>query len=264
MNIHTPASNFEIDGELFGAERSIIGKCLVSPESISEAAGQIKSTDFEHPFLGKCFEALCRLDREGQKPSVEALVSIFGPDELEPGLTPRAFLDALIKASFFRALMRIDDAVGVLRESAQRRRVAEIGSALYAGSVGIKPVIEIISDATDGLDEIAASFRQGKRLVYDAAGLAPLSTPTPLTNPDADWLAITTVNPTPVFTSAVDLIYMITWDIGLDQSIKSQRKNSGGSAMGLYIAWEFQLEDEISGFTIPWWYSSLDMYVNTP
>jgi len=101
-------------------------------------------------------------------------------------------------------------------------------------------------------------------LVYDEAGLAPLSTPTPLTNPDADWLAITTVNPTPVFTSAVDLIYMITWDIGLDQSIKSQRKNSGGSAMGLYIAWEFQLEDEISGFTIPWWYSSLDMYVNTP
>lgn len=171
MNIHSP-SQFEINSELFGAERSIVGKCLVSPESIPEAAGQIKATDFEHPFLAKCFDLLCRFEADGQKPSIEALVSVFGPDELEPGLTPRAFLDALVKASFFRSLMRIDDAVGVMREAAQRRRVSEIASTMFASSAGIKPVMEVIAEATDGLDEIAASFRQGKRLVYDAGGAA--------------------------------------------------------------------------------------------
>jgi hypothetical protein len=34
--------------------------------------------------------------------------------------------------------------------------------------------------------------------------------------------------------------------------------------MGLYLAWEFSLEDEISGFTIPWWTGSIDAYLNTP
>jgi len=35
-------------------------------------------------------------------------------------------------------------------------------------------------------------------VVYDLAGITPLSRPTPITNADADWLAITTVNPSGV------------------------------------------------------------------
>lgn len=172
MNFHTPASQFKIDSELFGAERSIIAKCLISPSVIAEASARITFSDFEHPFIARCFEALCTLDAEGRKPSIESLVSIFGPDELEPGLTPRLFLDQLVKGSFYRQFMDADDAIGVICETAQRRRISSIGATLFASSEGRKSVSEIISEATSGLDDIAASFRQGKRLVYDAAGAA--------------------------------------------------------------------------------------------
>lgn len=101
-------------------------------------------------------------------------------------------------------------------------------------------------------------------LGYFEDGLAPLATPTPITNSDADWLDIETLHPRAEFTSATDLIYMLHWDFKPDQSVKSQRKNETGGAMGLYVAWEFSLHDELSGFTIPWWTSSLDAYVNTP
>ena len=95
-------------------------------------------------------------------------------------------------------------------------------------------------------------------------GLAPLDTPTPITNADADWMDIETIHPRAAFTSATDLIYMLHWDFPKDESVKSQRKNTSGGAMGLYVAWEFALHDEIMGFTIPWWTSSVDAYVNTP
>lgn len=101
-------------------------------------------------------------------------------------------------------------------------------------------------------------------VVYAEAGLAPLSTPTPITNGDADWLTITTLNPRATFTSATDLIYMLHWDVELDKPIASMRKNGGATTMGFYVAWEFSLSDEISGFTVPWWMSSLDTYTNTP
>lgn len=101
-------------------------------------------------------------------------------------------------------------------------------------------------------------------LGYFEDGLAPLSTPTPITNADADWMDIETLYPDAQFTSATDLIYMLHWTFKPDQAVASQRKNGTAGAMGLYVCWEFTLHDEISGFTVPWWTSSIDAYVNTP
>jgi len=101
-------------------------------------------------------------------------------------------------------------------------------------------------------------------LGYFDDGLAALDTPTPITNADADWLDIETIHPRVVLASSVDNIWQLNWDFPKDESVKSQRKNATGSGKGLYVAWEFSLHDEVSGFTIPWWTASIDAYINTP
>lgn len=101
-------------------------------------------------------------------------------------------------------------------------------------------------------------------LGYFEDGLAPLSTPTPITNADADWMDIETLHPRVVLASATDNIWQLNWDFFPDQSVASQRKNGTAGTMGLYLAWEFSLHDEVSGFTIPWWTGSIDAYLNTP
>ena len=101
-------------------------------------------------------------------------------------------------------------------------------------------------------------------LGYFDFGLGALDTPTPITNGDADWLDIETIHPRVVLASSVDNIWQLNWDFPKDESVKSQRKNTSGDDKALYVAWEFQLFDEVSGFTIPWWTSSTDAYINTP
>lgn len=101
-------------------------------------------------------------------------------------------------------------------------------------------------------------------LGYFEDGLAPLATPTPISNADQDWLDIETIHPRVVLASSVDNIWQLNWDFPKDESVKSQRKNATGGTMGLYVAWEFSLHDEVSGFTIPWWTASIDAYLNTP
>jgi hypothetical protein len=88
--------------------------------------------------------------------------------------------------------------------------------------------------------------------------------PTPITNSDADWMDIETIHPRVVLASSVDNIWVLNWDFPKDESVKSQRKNESGDNMYLWVAWEFALYGELSGFTIARWTSSVDAYVNTP
>lgn len=101
---------------------------------------------------------------------------------------------------------------------------------------------------------------------YAEEGLAPLSTPTPITNAtDADWLAITTLNPYGVQLSrATNVAWQINWGFIDDQSIKSMRKNDTENNMVFYLAWEMGLDGEVSGFTMNGWWCSMDTLVRTP
>lgn len=104
-------------------------------------------------------------------------------------------------------------------------------------------------------------------LCWAESGLAALSTPTPITNgDDADWLDIETLAPySVVLASATQNIWQINWAFPKDEDVRSMRKNKNAAGnMGLYVAWEFALDAEVSGFTIPWWYSSTDAYINVP
>jgi len=102
-------------------------------------------------------------------------------------------------------------------------------------------------------------------LCYDVAGHTPLETPTPISNADADWLAITTINPYwPQISRATNVAWQINWGFLTDMSIKSQRRNDTEDDYTLYLAWEMALEDEVSGFTMSGWWCSLDAYIRTP
>ena len=43
-----------------------------------------------------------------------------------------------------------------------------------------------------------------------------------------------------------------------------RKNNNAVGNMSLYVAWEFALDDAVSGFTIPWWYSSTDCLIRVP
>lgn len=171
MNSQSP-SRFEIATASFDAERAVIAKCLVSPEAITEASGKITANDFENSFLAACFGALIGFSDEGRKPSVESLISVFGNEELEAGLTTRDFLTELVRGSLVCRFIPIEDAIGVIRESAQRRALSAIGSQLFAAATTPKSVAVMVADAAAKLDEVAASSRQAARSAYDAVGAA--------------------------------------------------------------------------------------------
>lgn len=102
-------------------------------------------------------------------------------------------------------------------------------------------------------------------VVYDEAGLAPAATPFPISNSDADWLAITTVNPSVVQLSrAVNVAWQINWGFPIDLSIKSQRRNDTAVNHSLYMSWEFALDGDHANFLINGWWGSIDAYVRTP
>lgn len=102
-------------------------------------------------------------------------------------------------------------------------------------------------------------------LLYAENGLDPLATPTPISNPDADWMDIETISPEVSYTTSTINNWLVRWSFRFDQSVKSQRRNDGPGLMGLYVAWEFLLgENRIDPFQILGWNSSIDALVTLP
>lgn len=97
------------------------------------------------------------------------------------------------------------------------------------------------------------------------ADTEPAINVTPISDASADWMAITTLNPTVAGLSQADVNAWYThWGFRIDQPIKSMRRNDTEDTFALQLAYEFSLNDEVSGFTIPGWWASLDALVRTP
>lgn len=126
-------------------------------------------------------------------------------------------------------------------------------------NVGFQYLVDSVTQFPPG----SSILRAG--IVYAEAGLTPLETPTPISNADADWLAITTLNPLNVELDRVTNVgWHIDWGFPEDRSVKSQRRNDLETAQTMYVAWEMALNDEVSGFTMNGWNASVDAYVRTP
>lgn len=172
MNYMPPKQRFQI-GELnVDAEHTIIGTCMLYPERIIEVTAKIGHADFEQPFLSRCFRVISYLHGEGRKPSVESLIEEIGNDEIEPGLTVRDFLIATFRRAINDEFGPIDDAVAVVLDRSQRRRVSAISSSLGAAAVNSTSLSEVLSEATASLDEIKSELSRDRRLSYDGGGAA--------------------------------------------------------------------------------------------
>lgn len=126
-------------------------------------------------------------------------------------------------------------------------------------NVGFFHVLDPSADYPPG----SSILRAG--VVYDVANLLPSGTPTPITNADADWLAITTLNPSQVVLArATTNAWVTVWGFPIDLSIKSQRRNDTASNRTLYVAWEMSLNDEAPGFTMTGWTATMDSLIRTP
>lgn len=103
-------------------------------------------------------------------------------------------------------------------------------------------------------------------LVYAAAALPEAETPTPWSNPDADWMALSSINPRIVQLSrATNVAWQIHWGFTQDQSAKSQRKNQENFGKAIYLAWEFGLApDRVANFAVTGWSGTVDSLVRTP
>lgn len=110
----------------------------------------------------------------------------------------------------------------------------------------------------------ASALRAGLAFIPEAdiTGLKP----TPISNADADWMAITCLPLQHLLVNRdVDLVtWQFNWGFELDQSIKSQRKNNTTGNYSLWLAWEFALKDTIVGFDGFQWWANLDAYLRTP
>lgn len=153
-------------------EQSVIGRLLVRPDLIQETASKLQAADFVVPVHAALFEAAVSLSAEGKSPSIELLSAMFGADEIAPGLTMRGYLKNLAREAVVGAFLPMQDAVEALREHSHRRRLTSIGALIGSWAVAGRPVAEITTDAVAELDDVFAAAKDGKRMVYDAAGAA--------------------------------------------------------------------------------------------
>lgn len=100
-------------------------------------------------------------------------------------------------------------------------------------------------------------------LVYAEAALGLNETPTPVSNPDAEWLSLSVCNPRIVQLSrATNVAWQINWGFAQDISAKSMRKNQTGGSMAVYVSWEFALgADRMTDWAINNWGYSVDCLV---
>lgn len=173
MNIHqSPKDFYDIESEMYGAERAIIARCMATPDIIPQIVSSVSPRDFDDEFLAKCFSVILDLNDAGRKPSLESLVVFFGDDELKPGVTVRDFLTKLLRGSLYSQFLPVEDAIAVLKDNTCRKKMAAIGDSLVSASRAPRAVLPAISEIATEFDELSASLRQTTRRSFDGEGIA--------------------------------------------------------------------------------------------
>lgn len=171
MNLQSPQS-YQIDLEIYGAERAVVARCLAEPSLIAQAAARVSPLDFVHPFLGECFRVLVDLHDTGRKPSMESLVSVFADDEVEAGLRVRDCLTRIVRQSLYGQFLPIEDAIEVMRDASSRNVLSKIAEDMRVGAGVTRPIVETACDAAARLDELIAMSRSGVRQTFGGEAIA--------------------------------------------------------------------------------------------
>lgn len=91
------------------------------------------------------------------------------------------------------------------------------------------------------------------------------SSNTPVSDPDADWMWMSSFPARDVQLSrATNVAWFMRWGPDQDQSVKAMRKNTDSQLWSLQIGWEFALSGQVTGFQLPFWNASVDALIRNP
>lgn len=102
-------------------------------------------------------------------------------------------------------------------------------------------------------------------IIVGPSGLAPGSTPTPISQASEEWLDLVTLVPVGQIATSTNVDWQYNWATEVDRNAKAQRKNTSGAQESLYLSWEFSVaSDAIGGFGMNGWSGATDSYINSP
>lgn len=168
IHVIDPNSAVRLPGSTQAAERAVLARCLMAPDTIGQVTSRLLDTDFEDGFIANAVAGLAALQREGRKPGPLSLLSTLD----DPDGSVRAYINGVISEAIREPTLPLDDAIEVIRDRAIRRELLALGQSTVpaAMNVGRSPteIMEEIVDVTDGLMSRA---RQARRRSFDAKEL---------------------------------------------------------------------------------------------
>ena len=94
----------------------MIAACLMQPARIPEIAARLSPDDIVGKVHRQILATLVTLSQDGRTPSMQAVLTVLGDDEIEPGLTLRKYLLNLSREAIEGAFLPWEDAVEVVIE----------------------------------------------------------------------------------------------------------------------------------------------------
>jgi replicative DNA helicase len=154
-------------------EQGVVGACLLDAIRLDSVLSRLSPADFQETVHIHIMDVLSSLRAEGRTPSSESVVLHLGDTEIVAGLSLRGYLGKLKDAAVASAFGSWQDAVELIRDQAQRRRLSEIGNEVATASISSpENVASIAEKAVSALDDVLAAQRAGKVQRYDLGAAA--------------------------------------------------------------------------------------------
>ncbi len=135
------------------AEQSLLGCILVNNDAHRLAANHVTADHFYEPLHKVIYFSMTRLIEAGKIVDPRLLKSFVPDDMIAPGLTVSQYLARL--AAEATTIVNAPDYARIIRELADRRRLAEIGQALQP--VDASHPVGLATEAISALDEVIAA-----------------------------------------------------------------------------------------------------------
>ena len=154
-----PEKRLEVD--TLAAERTLLGRCFVRPDTLSEISDRLSEKDFGHAINGKIFATMVRIASENRTPSAAAINAARGAsEEIEPGVTWGDYVFDLANDALHALPLPTEDALGVILDAVQREKASTLGHTLAnrAAAPGAS-LRDALQETVDAADDILAAYR---------------------------------------------------------------------------------------------------------
>lgn len=149
-------------------EQAVLHAALVRPGALDMLLRGATPEDFAHPVHRRIVEHLQALRQDEREPSVISVMTLFGDDELEPGLKAKDYVSQLFVGggqAAFAAPLR--DLFETWRDTKHRSTLVAIGRQLEAMSVATSVTVgEALDVALGSLSDVKAELQTSKPKSY--------------------------------------------------------------------------------------------------